>query len=195
MRYPLDSFTINEGYTNHPPAADLAAPQGTPVKSPVKGRVISVGRNSSYVGGLYFIVKDSQGYEHYAGHHSSVSTHIGATVKEGQTIAKVGQTGQASGPHAHYQIRKNGNLVNVKSLYKKRLKWRQVKVTKYKLKSAARKLNIVTRKYVGKTYPKGKTITFATYISEPNGRSYVRTRFDTTFKRNTVFNRSNLTKG
>lgn len=187
MKYPLAHFTFNEGYTVHPPAIDLAAPEGTPVRSPMKGTVISVGRDPSYIGGLYVIVRESSlaKYEHYMGHLSRIDTHIGAAVKEGQTIGKVGHTGQATGPHTHYQVRKynGGALISAKSLYKSRLKW--VKMTKpgdYVLTAPLKKVDLVYQRRVGTTYPKGKKIYFTTKVTV-NGKTYVRSRFDSSFKR------------
>lgn len=110
MRYPLDNFTVTQGYSSAHTGIDLAQPSGTPVKSPVTGTVIAVGTNPSYIGGRYVIVKEDggNGYEYYTGHHNSTYVSVGQRVAEGQVIATVGATGQATGPHVHFQIRQSG---------------------------------------------------------------------------------------
>lgn len=112
MRWPLDSFTISQGYHADHQAYDLAAPAGTPVKSPVSGVVVSVGTDPNYYGGLFVIIRaDSDGFKHYTGHHSRVHVSVGQRVSEGQHIADVGMTGAKTGPnkvtgnHVHYQVR------------------------------------------------------------------------------------------
>lgn len=126
MRYPLDSFTISQGFHPGHQAIDLAAWQGTPVLSPMAGTVIKVGSDPKYVGGRYVIVRESykEKLEHYTGHHSKVIVRVGDRVKEGQKIAEVGMTGTATGPHVHYQIRKYnyGELLNPLNVYKARNK-------------------------------------------------------------------------
>ena len=106
-RRPLDNYTITQGYSAQHPAIDLAAPHGTPVKSPVTGTVIGVGRDPKYIGGLYVIVREDHAdkWEYYTGHHSEIHVGVGQRVSEGQVIAKVGATGQATGPHTHFQVR------------------------------------------------------------------------------------------
>lgn len=197
MRYPLDKFTLFEGYTNHPPAADLAIATGTAVKSPMSGTVISTNTDSGYVGGKYVIIREStdRKLEHYMGHHSSLSVRKGQRVSEGQVVAKVGSTGQATGPHVHYQIRdQNGVLQKVKTIYKNRLKWLKVDHAKYKLNVASSKMNLVTRKRGSTVYSKGKVMTFSDKVVEKNGGTYLRTNLDRILRKTSVFERSKLTK-
>lgn len=198
MRYPCDKFTINEGYTNHPPAADIAAPAGTTIKSPMAGTVIDViNNNSGYFGGKYIIVRENTkyGYEHYMGHNSINYAKVGQKVKEGQKLGKVGSTGQASGPHVHYQIRQRygGGEVNVKNLYKKRLKFVKMdKPGRYKLVTPSSKLNLVHRTRYKTVYPKGKVVYVVDKVVEKNGKTYLRTRVDKLARRSAVFERSKL---
>ncbi len=121
MRYPLDNFTISQGFHAGHQAIDLTSPMGTPVKSPVTGTVIGRGDNPSYIGGLYLIVREDSPnrYEYYMGHHSVNHVGVGARVTEGQHIANVGMTGTATGPHVHFQIRRfgGGELLNPITVY------------------------------------------------------------------------------
>jgi hypothetical protein len=124
MRYPLDNFTVTQRFGDNPAyygpgghtGIDLAAPEGTEVYTAVAGTVISVGTNPSYTGGLYVIIRQDGGdrYEFYTGHHSHVYVSTNQKVTEGQKIALVGHTGDATGPHVHFQIRQfnYGALVN-----------------------------------------------------------------------------------
>ena len=124
MRLPLDKYTLTQGFHQAHQAWDLAAPTGTAVKSPVTGTVIGVGTNPSYIGGLYIIVREdhSDKWEYYTGHHSAIHVRVGQRVSEGQHIANIGQTGQATGPHTHFQIRRfnGGALMNPADVIKAR---------------------------------------------------------------------------
>lgn len=130
MRYPLDDFTISQGFGPNHQAIDMAAPAGTPVFAPVNGTVIGMGLDPNYLGGLYLIIREDgpDKFEHYTGHHSSLLVMRGSHVNEGDRIALVGQTGPTSGPnkptgpHVHYQIRRAnaGELLNPQDVFKAR---------------------------------------------------------------------------
>ena len=127
MRYPLDKYTITQRFGDNPQiygigghtGIDLASPEGTPILSPVTGTVISVGTNPKYEGGLYSIIReDSTKYEYYMGHQSLIEVKVGQRVTEGQEIGKVGHTGNATGSHVHFQIRRfgAGSLIDPETL-------------------------------------------------------------------------------
>lgn len=58
-------------------------------------------------------------WEFYTGHHDRIHVRVGQRVTEGQHIADVGATGQATGPHVHFQIRQfgGGALMNPYTVY------------------------------------------------------------------------------
>lgn len=124
MRWPLDSFTVTQTFNN--PAGhgglDLAAPENTPIYSPVSGVVVGDGENAYYLGGKYVIVRDDVGsrMEFYMGHMTSNVVTNGEHVTEGQHIGNVGHTGKATGPHVHFQIRSfgGGALIDPELVYK-----------------------------------------------------------------------------
>ncbi|OGW26185.1 MAG: hypothetical protein A2X59_03040 [Nitrospirae bacterium GWC2_42_7] len=60
------------------------------------------------------IVKHNGGYSTYYGHLSRINTKIrkGSRIDQGQVIGYVGQTGLATGPHLHYEMRINNRAVN-----------------------------------------------------------------------------------
>ena len=70
--------------------------------------------HSSY--GYYIILDHGNGMETVYGHllEDSFKVRPGETVAQGQPIARVGQTGYATGPHLHFEVRINGNKVDPK---------------------------------------------------------------------------------
>ena len=58
--------------------------------------------------GKFVILSHSDSYTTLYGHCSQVLATAGRTVKKGQIIAMVGHTGRTTGPHLHFEIRKNG---------------------------------------------------------------------------------------
>lgn len=87
---------------------DYAAPTGTPVKAAGDGKVIFVGQKGGY--GNAIILKHGRRYTTLYGHLSRFADHLkrNMSVKQGQTIAFVGSTGLATGPHLHFEFRVGG---------------------------------------------------------------------------------------
>ena len=74
------------------------------------GTVTAVGDSSSY--GKYLIVAHSGGFSTLYAHCSKIIASSGQTVKEGQTIAEVGETGVATGPHLHLELHQGDRYLN-----------------------------------------------------------------------------------
>ena len=72
--------------------------------------VTAVGESSSY--GKYCIVRHDNGFSTLYAHCSKVTASSGASVKEGQKIAEVGETGMATGPHLHFELHEEGVYLN-----------------------------------------------------------------------------------
>ena len=91
---------------------DYGAPTGTPVEAVADGRVVSAGWSGGY--GRLVVLGHAEGYETRYGHLSGFGKGIiaGAPVRQGQVIGYVGMTGLATGPHLHYEVRKDGTPVN-----------------------------------------------------------------------------------
>ena len=87
---------------------DYAAKRGTPVHASGDGKVIFKGKNGSY--GRYIKIQHGSKYTTLYAHLNSYNKKIrvGKKVKQGQTIAYVGSSGLATGPHLHYEFHVNG---------------------------------------------------------------------------------------
>ena len=87
---------------------DYGAASGTPVRATGDGKVIFKGQKSGY--GNTVIIQHGQRYTTLFAHLKNFarSTKKGRTVRQSQTIAYVGQSGWATGPHLHYEFRVNG---------------------------------------------------------------------------------------
>lgn len=104
---------IAKKYKRHT-GIDYSAAHGTPIFATAGGKVEYAGWRGGY--GKLVVIRHPNGYKTYYGHCSRLLVKKGAYVKQGQTIARVGQTGQATGPHVHYEIRINGKPVNPQSI-------------------------------------------------------------------------------
>ncbi|WP_405586883.1 M23 family metallopeptidase [Streptomyces sp. NBC_01092] len=91
---------------------DFAVPTGTQVVAAHGGTVVKAGGNGAGDGPAYgnaIVIKHGNGtFSQYA-HLSRIDVKIGQVVKTGQNIAKSGNTGNSSGPHLHFEIRKSAN--------------------------------------------------------------------------------------
>ena len=84
---------------------DIAADEGVVISAFADGTVREIGE-SDY--GNYLIVDHADGFSTLYAHCSSISAAVGDEVKCGEEIARVGQTGNATGPHLHLEIWKDG---------------------------------------------------------------------------------------
>ena len=107
--------TISSGYGSRwgsfHKGLDFAAPAGTPIYAADSGKVIYSGYNSGGYGNLVIVEHDNGDQTYYA-HCSKLYVSVGSYVSKGQHIAGVGTTGDSTGNHLHFEIRKNGNPVN-----------------------------------------------------------------------------------
>lgn len=89
---------------------DVAAPNGTPVKTAAPGEVIYNGWLRGY--GRVVVVDHGRGYSTLYAHLSASLVHEGQEVRAGTTIARVGRTGNTTGYHLHFEVRQYGTPVN-----------------------------------------------------------------------------------
>ncbi len=89
---------------------DIAAPPGTPIRATAPGEVESSGWSGGY--GNMVQIRHKYGFVTVYGHCSSVAVGAGSRVKKGEIVAYVGQTGNATGNHCHYEIRLGNIPIN-----------------------------------------------------------------------------------
>jgi murein DD-endopeptidase MepM/ murein hydrolase activator NlpD len=101
---------VADGLTTAHVGVDLACPQGTPIFAATDGVVLNSGEFGSY--GNMVLIDHGDGFASLYGHNSVNVVHEGDHIKAGQPIARVGQTGRATGPHLHFELRYNGVAVD-----------------------------------------------------------------------------------
>jgi murein DD-endopeptidase MepM/ murein hydrolase activator NlpD len=84
---------------------DFAVVTGTPVKAVADGIVKWVGFDRDGFGQYIRIFHPGHGFHSFMGHLSQVIVAVGQTVKQGQTVALSGSTGNSTGPHLHFSTR------------------------------------------------------------------------------------------
>lgn len=90
---------------------DIANQIGTPVFAPADGIVKATGQMQNF-GNAVVIAHPESGVETIYGHLKKSSVQASQSVKRGELIGFVGNSGKSTGPHLHYEIRKNGSAVN-----------------------------------------------------------------------------------
>lgn len=89
---------------------DIAVAEGTEVLAVKSGTVTEVRTSSTY--GRLMKFETTDGYEVMYAHLSKVLVEKGEKVKQGQVVAKSGNTGLSTGPHLHYGIYRDGKLLD-----------------------------------------------------------------------------------
>jgi hypothetical protein len=89
---------------------DFKARYGAEVFASAGGRVTFAGVSGGY--GNLVILAHGSGYTSYYGHLSRIEVRVGQKVRRGQRIGRVGTSGRVTGPHLHFEIRKNGRTVD-----------------------------------------------------------------------------------
>lgn len=102
-----DPFT--GGHREHH-GVDLAVKPGSPIRASADGRVAFSGRNGGY--GNAVIIDHGQGLETLYGHNASNVVREGQMIRRGDVVGYVGSTGRSTGPHVHFEVRKDGVAVN-----------------------------------------------------------------------------------
>ena len=106
------------GYRIHPifgtkkmhTGIDIAAPMGASIVAATDGVVQSAGGLGGY--GNAVIIDHGGGIATLYAHNSKLLVSAGQSVQRGQVIAKAGSTGYSTGPHLHFEVRKNGTYIN-----------------------------------------------------------------------------------
>jgi len=119
MIFPLvGPITSEYGWRTHPifgdskfhSGIDIGGDYGMEIKAARGGVVSHAGWIDGY--GNTIMIDHGGGLVTLYGHNQSLAVSVGATVKQGQTIAYCGSTGNSTGPHCHFEVRLNGETVS-----------------------------------------------------------------------------------
>ncbi|WPL16063.1 Murein hydrolase activator NlpD precursor [Thiorhodovibrio winogradskyi] len=119
--WPLRSggiVTSEFGYRRHPitgrrsmhQGIDISGKTGTAILAMADGLVVFAGRKNGY--GNIVEVRHGNGLETWYAHNQTNLVREGDLVRRGQEIATLGSTGRSTGPHVHFEVRKNGTPIN-----------------------------------------------------------------------------------
>lgn len=116
LAYPTSYRKISAGYPNYSSGAyhggvDWPCPTGTAVHASDSG-VVVIAKRLTYSYGQYILIDHGNGLSTLYAHNSSLVVEKGDKVSKGQIIAYSGETGNATGPHVHFEVRLNGTRVN-----------------------------------------------------------------------------------
>jgi murein DD-endopeptidase MepM/ murein hydrolase activator NlpD len=92
----------------HHDGLDIKAPEGTAVRAAEAGRVVHSGNSLSGYGNM-IILKHAGSLATVYAHNRRNLVRVGEFVEKGAVIAEVGRTGNASTPHVHFEVRRNGS--------------------------------------------------------------------------------------
>jgi murein DD-endopeptidase MepM/ murein hydrolase activator NlpD len=95
---------------------DFTAPVGTEIHATGNGVVVKVEPYGNGYGNNV-VINHGYGYETVYAHMSKFAVHVGQKIQRGDLLGYVGNTGTSTGPHLHYEVRKNGNPVNPANFY------------------------------------------------------------------------------
>lgn len=101
------------GRARHHKGVDFAAKRGTEIVAVAAGVVTWSGRKPGY--GWTVEVSHADGYSTLYAHNQRNLVQVGDLVQRGQVVALVGSSGRSTGPHLHFEVKKNGRQVNPES--------------------------------------------------------------------------------
>lgn len=96
------------------PGVDLAAPVGTPIHAPADGVVVFAGQyplarsHGWWSYGNMVLIRGGEGFVTIFGHADQVEVRAGQTIRRGERLATVGNSGWSTSPHLHYEVRRRG---------------------------------------------------------------------------------------
>jgi murein DD-endopeptidase MepM/ murein hydrolase activator NlpD len=98
------------GMPAHHSGMDFRAPTGTPVRASGPGTVIAAGWNGGY--GRMVEIDHGDGFTTRYAHLKAISVKQGQKVEAGTVLGKAGSSGRSTGPHLHYEIRRDGDALD-----------------------------------------------------------------------------------
>lgn len=106
----IDPFTGKQAWHN---GVDFGGKDGAPVISVAAGVVVYSGVRSGY--GKMVEINHGGGFSTRYGHHKELKVKVGDIVKKGQLVGLMGSSGRSTGPHVHFEVFKNGRVVDPSS--------------------------------------------------------------------------------
>ncbi len=89
---------------------DFSAPRGAPILAAADGLVVKAGRHGGY--GKMVEIRHADGFVTRYAHMNRINVTKGQSVERGAIVGKVGSTGRSTGPHLHYEVRRQGDALN-----------------------------------------------------------------------------------
>jgi murein DD-endopeptidase MepM/ murein hydrolase activator NlpD len=111
-QWPVLGLLTSPYGPSHPLGIDIAAPVGTPIYAANSGIVSFAGGNPCCSYGFHIILDHGDGYETLYAHLSDFAVVSGQYVNAGDVIGYIGMTGRTTGPHVHFEIKRNGTYQN-----------------------------------------------------------------------------------
>jgi murein DD-endopeptidase MepM/ murein hydrolase activator NlpD len=102
-------FGAPRGRTRHQ-GIDLSAPAGTAVRATADGTVVSADRAGAY--GRMVLIDHGGGWQTRYAHLKRINIERGSNVARGTVVGTVGHSGNASGPHLHYEVIHSGTVID-----------------------------------------------------------------------------------
>ena len=120
----LKRMASGYGYRIHPvyktrklhTGMDFTSPTGTEIYATGNGKVVKIKKTRRGYG-MHIVIDHGFGYSTLYGHMSKFNVRKGQTVKRGDVIGYVGNTGTSTAPHLHYEVHKDGKKINPINFY------------------------------------------------------------------------------
>lgn len=109
--WPISGL-ITQRFSWYHSGVDIATAFGTPVLAADSGRVIVAGWTDNTGYGNRVMIDHGNGYVTLYGHMSRIDVVVGQTVARGNQLGLEGSTGRSTGPHLHFEIRRNGKVTD-----------------------------------------------------------------------------------
>ena len=109
------SSEYGKRWGKHHEGIDIPAPVGTPIVAITNGQVVYSGNEMTGYGNIT-VLSHLGGYFTVYAHASKNLTQNGQSVKKGETISLVGNTGHSTGPHLHFELREEGETMDPRTL-------------------------------------------------------------------------------
>ena len=106
--WPLIGPITSEYGFWHDLGIDIGVITGTPIASAAAGKVIFVGGDRYVSYGLHVEIDHGNGYTTLYAHLNSISVEMEELVEVGQIVGRSGNTGRSTGPHLHFELKRNG---------------------------------------------------------------------------------------